>query len=177
MAVGCVKISPGIANQQRTGSPAAATENLVATKPRLRVFAVRIDRKPWIRQEVIRHPFPHIADHLPATKGAIPARMRANLRRPERQSKLVRSAVGGSSPQGADACGRSNAAVMSARGRGESHSASAGAGGRPNYNTLRLRTSSRVTVCSRSGRYRSKSVAASDRSCRAANMRDGQILL
>jgi len=51
----------------------------VGAEPRLRVFLVRIYDKPRIRCEIIRSPFPNIADHLTATESAVPAWMRAHL--------------------------------------------------------------------------------------------------
>ena len=51
----------------------------MGAEPGLRVFLVRIYDKPWIRREIIRRPFPYIADHLAAAEGAIAARVSADF--------------------------------------------------------------------------------------------------
>ena len=66
-----IKISPGIANKQRRGCPAAAPQHFMGSKPWLRVFLIGIDGKTRIRQKIIGSPFPHITDHLAAAEGAI----------------------------------------------------------------------------------------------------------
>ena len=51
----------------------------MGAEPGLRVFLVRIYDKPRIRREMIGRPFPYIADHLPATEGAIAIRVGAHF--------------------------------------------------------------------------------------------------
>ena len=68
----------------------------MGAEPRLRVFLVRIYDKPWIRREIIRRPFPYIADHLAAAEGAIAARVSADFdqtRAPVQVSALGRGRI------------------------------------------------------------------------------------
>ena len=68
-------------NEVRTSGPTAATEHLVIPKPGLGIFLVRAGDKPRIRTEVARRPFPYIADHLPASEGAVAVGARRDIER------------------------------------------------------------------------------------------------
>src|SRR5258707_13025144 len=70
-SIGLIKVAPGVPEQPGSGRPAAAAQDLVVSKPGLRVFLIGIDDEPGIGQEVRAGPLPDIANHLPAAKRAI----------------------------------------------------------------------------------------------------------
>src|SRR5215467_3736417 len=49
----------------------ASEYGIARIEPRLGIILVRIRREPGKGHEVRRCPFPHIANHLPATEGAV----------------------------------------------------------------------------------------------------------
>jgi hypothetical protein len=67
-------------SQPRTCRPGPAAQHLSRAEPWLRIVAVGIWRKSWKWREVRASPFPNIANHLPATKGAVAARASRNVR-------------------------------------------------------------------------------------------------
>src|SRR6266516_2364 len=66
-----VEVAPGAADEARARGPAPAPQHLVRVKPRLGILFVRIHDKARVRREVAARPFPDIADHLPAARGAV----------------------------------------------------------------------------------------------------------
>src|SRR5260370_12763271 len=70
-SIGLIKVARGVPEQPGSGRPTAAAQDLVVSKPGMRVFLVGIDDEPGIGQEVRAGPLPDIANHLPAAKRAI----------------------------------------------------------------------------------------------------------
>ena len=69
-----IEVAPGISQQPGTCCETTATQYFMRAKPRLRVFLVGVDYKSWIGMKRVGCPFPHIAQHLPATMRAIAMR-------------------------------------------------------------------------------------------------------
>src|SRR5690242_20419525 len=74
-----VEVAPGPADQPRARRPAAAPEHLLGAEVRLRILLVRIADETGIRRERVRHPFPDVADHLPAADRAVAGGKRAHV--------------------------------------------------------------------------------------------------
>src|SRR5579864_1293398 len=70
-AVGPVEVSPCVAQQARARHPGAAAQHLVSAEPRLRIFSIRVNHEPRIRQEVACRPLPNVANHLAAAEMAV----------------------------------------------------------------------------------------------------------
>src|ERR1700694_3437600 len=70
------EVAPGVADEACARRPGAAFEDLLVAEIRLRIFLICIANEAGIRPEGIRHPFPDIADHLPATERAVAGRER-----------------------------------------------------------------------------------------------------
>src|SRR5262249_2950957 len=78
-AVGAVEVAPGIAEQPAAGRPAAAAQHFVVAEPRRRVFLVWGGFEAGGGQEIVRSPFPHIADCQPAAARAVRRRMSGHI--------------------------------------------------------------------------------------------------
>src|SRR5438046_586773 len=62
-------IPPGVADEARARSPAAAAQNLtLAAEPGLGIFFVRIDSETRVGQKISRSPLPAITKHLPVSE-------------------------------------------------------------------------------------------------------------
>src|SRR5512134_2898621 len=68
-AVALVEVSPGTANQARTGRPAPAPQDRLLPERGLRVLLVWIASESGVRLEGVGDPLPHVADHLTAADG------------------------------------------------------------------------------------------------------------
>jgi len=79
ISIGRKEIAECRPSQPRTCRPGPAAQHLSRAEPWLRIVAVGIWRKSWKWREVRAGPFPNIANHLPATKGALAARASRNI--------------------------------------------------------------------------------------------------
>ncbi len=66
-----VEIPPRVPQKPSPRRPGASAEHFVRVEPRLRVFFIRIDDEARVRTEARARPFPDVADHLPASPGAL----------------------------------------------------------------------------------------------------------
>src|SRR6266480_1483202 len=90
ISIGWKEIPECWPGQPRACRPGAAAQHLSRAEPGLRIVAVGIRRKSWKWREVRGGPFPDIANHLPATKGAVAARAGRDIRRPVKGKIQIR---------------------------------------------------------------------------------------
>src|SRR5262249_24291265 len=57
--------------EPRTGGETSPAQHLARVEPRLRIILVWVRGEAGERYEIRGRPFPHIADHLPASEGAV----------------------------------------------------------------------------------------------------------
>src|SRR5579872_88735 len=85
-------IPPRPPDQARPRHPASAPQHLaIAAEPRLRIFLVGINNETGIWQEIGSHPFPDVADHLPAPMLAVSGRIGVHRGTTERGGVQPRS--------------------------------------------------------------------------------------
>src|SRR5919204_2381869 len=80
-AVALEEVAPRGADEARARGPASALEHVLGAEVRLRILAVGVAHEPRVRFEGIRHPLPHVADHLPAADRTVARRQRAYVER------------------------------------------------------------------------------------------------
>src|SRR5262249_27090144 len=66
-----VEIAPAVGDEPQRRRKAPSPQDLVSAEPGLGVFVVGIADEPRVGSEGARGPLPDVADHLPATAGAV----------------------------------------------------------------------------------------------------------
>src|SRR6516162_6998045 len=71
VALGREEVAVTRTRDPRTGGEASPAQYLARIEPRLRIIFVWVRGEAGERHKIRRRPFPHIADHLPASEGAV----------------------------------------------------------------------------------------------------------
>src|SRR5262249_40630919 len=71
VALGREEVAVARPREPCTGGETSSAQHLARVEPRLRIILVWIRGEAGERHEIRGRPFPHIADHLPASEGAV----------------------------------------------------------------------------------------------------------
>src|SRR5262245_63638491 len=71
VALGREEVAVAGTRDPRTGGETSPAQHLARVEPRLRIILVWVRGEAGERHEIRGRPFPHIADHLPASEGAV----------------------------------------------------------------------------------------------------------
>src|SRR5262249_13662091 len=81
VALGREEVAVARTREPCTGGETSPAQHLARVEPRLRIILVWIRGEARERHEIRGRPFPHIADHLPASEGAVAGGAGSNIER------------------------------------------------------------------------------------------------